>query len=375
VTPARTYRFGFVLSTAAGNLTRYLNLRKYAELDPEVECVWAPNPGDLDPDPFRPLSPALRKRLVAMRLARPALRQLSRLDAIMFHGFEPYAFTALRSLVARRPLLVWSRDDPPTADPRFWEHYGVLGRSTRRARLRWAIDAWCARRAALLFPFSRWAAEGLVAGCHVPREKVHLLHVGVDLQLWPHARVDAGGGGHPRILFVGGDFARKGGDLLLDVFERRFAGGAELHLVTNQPPPSLPARVFVHAGLVPNDPRLRPLYAEADLFVLPTRADFSPNVILEAMATGIPVIASRLCGIPDMVHDGETGFLVPPDDGAALAERIETLLRDPEMRRRMGVQGRALAEREFSAAVNVPRILALMKSAVDSALPWPRRSA
>lgn len=172
-------------------------------------------------------------------------------------------------------------------------------------------------------------------------------------------------GCRPRILFVGSDFTRKGGDLLLEVFRERLSARADLHLVTGKLSNPLPANTFLHNGLIPNDARLRDLFAQADLFVLPTRADLSPNVVLEAMATGIPVVATRVGAISEMVRDGETGFLVRPNDGAALAERIETVLSDPDRRRQMGSCARRIAERAFSAGVNVPRILVLMKQAAD----------
>ena len=108
------------------------------------------------------------------------------------------------------------------------------------------------------------------------------------------------------------------------------------------------------------------LYAEADLFVLPTRADVSNSVDHESIKTKRPVIATRMGGIPDIVRDGETGLLIDPDDGAALGQAMETLLADPALRRRMGAAGRAAAERDFSAAVNVPLILNAMKQAVDA---------
>jgi glycosyltransferase involved in cell wall biosynthesis len=351
------YRFGFVLSTGAGNRTRYLNLRKYAERDPEVECTWATNPGVANQG-------SLRARVETLRLAAPVLRALDRLDAAVFHGFEPYAWAALRSLVARRPLLVWSQDDPPTRDPRFWLHYGLAERSRLRTELRYRVDRWCAGRVELFFPYTRWAAEALTRDCGIAEEKVHALHVGVDLEAWP--RVGARGEGHrPRVLFVGGDFRRKGGDLLVEVFRRRFAGRAELHLVTAAAPPSLPADVFVHLDLQPNQQGLTKLFAQADVFVLPTRGDLSPFVVLEAMASGLPVVATAITSVPEMVQEGETGFLVAPDDGEALAARIEQLLGDPELRRRMGERGRARVEAEYSAAVTVPRMLARMKRAVD----------
>ena len=126
-----------------------------------MECVWAPNPGYVEPDRFAWAPPILRQRLMVMRLARPVLRELATFDAVMFHAFEPYALASLRSLLARRPVIVWSQDDPPTKDPRFWEDYGLVERPAWRARLRFTVDGFCARRAALLVPFSPWAAARL----------------------------------------------------------------------------------------------------------------------------------------------------------------------------------------------------------------------
>jgi len=353
------YRFGFVLSTGAGNRTRYLNLRKYAERDPSVECVWATNPGVADQG-------SLRARVETLRLARPVLDDLGRLDAVVFHAFEPYAWTALRSLVARRPLLVWSQDDPPTRDPRYWQHYGLVDRASWRTALRYRIDRWCAGRVELFFPFSRWAGNVLIGDCGVAADKVHPVHVGVDLEQWP--RVPARREGHrPRLLFVGGAFERKGGDLLVETFRRHFTGRAELHLVTPAAREGLPPGVHVHRDLQPNEGRLARLYAEADIFVLPTHSDFSPFVVLEAMASGLPVVATDVTALPEMVRDGEAGFIVAPSDGEALAARIDRLLGDAELRRRMGDRGRARVEEAYSSAVSVPRMLARMKEAVDRA--------
>jgi glycosyltransferase involved in cell wall biosynthesis len=363
------YRFGFVLTTGAGNYTRYVNLRRYAEHDPEIECAWAIDPGRSDPEPTRRASENLRRRFARLRLAAPVLRKLRRFDAVMFHTFEPYVLAALRSMVARRPLLVWSRDDPPTMDPGFWRHYGLNSRTASRTRLRFALDVWCARRVALFFPFSHWAADILVGSCHVRPDQVHVLHVGIDLDLWPYVPREARPVGRPRILFVGADYVRKGGDLLVDVYRQRFARAAELHLVTKRAPRDLPPGVFVYDHLAPNDPLLRRLYADADVFVLPTRSDTSSFAIMEAMASGVPVVASRVGGIADIVREGESGFTVPPEDASLLADRIEVLLQSSDRRRRMGAQGRAVVERDLNSAVNVPRMLGLMKRAVDAGFP------
>ena len=70
-------------------------------------------------------------------------------------------------------------------------------------------------------------------------------------------------------------------------------------------------------------------------------------VLLEAAATGLPIIGSRVGGIPECILDGRTGFLVPERDERALAERMAELLDDPVKRRQLGIAGRALIERQF----------------------------
>ena len=81
--------------------------------------------------------------------------------------------------------------------------------------------------------------------------------------------------------------------------------------------------------------------------------------ILEAMAAGLPVIATRVGGIPELVADGETGLLVPPDDASQLAAAIERLAADPELRARQGAGGAARVAAEFSVDRAVRSTIAL----------------
>ena len=347
-------------------MTRYQNLRKYAERDPEVECVWAPVKHYLEPDPFAYLPDLLRSRAIVMREAAPVMHQAESLDAIMFHAFEPYVLSVLKFGKTQNPLLVWSQDNPPLSGRQAEPDYGgVHKRSAWRKRLRYLFDHWCLSRTGLFVAWSQWAGNILVKECGVPPDKVSMIHVGVDLELWPFLPQNPSL--RPQILFVGGDFERKGGDLLLKVYRDHFSANADLHLVTKQPPATLAPGVSVYTDLSANDPRLRQLYAQADLFVLPTRADVSSIVALEAMATGRAVISTRMGGIPDIVRDGVTGLLIDPGDEIGLANAMEALLSDPVRCRQMGIAGRAVVESDFSAAVSVPRILFAMKKAVDAA--------
>jgi len=108
------------------------------------------------------------------------------------------------------------------------------------------------------------------------------------------------------------------------------------------------------------------LMSAADVMVLPsvTTADGKregvPVALMEAMATGLPVVASASSGIPELVLDGRTGLLAPERDAAALAEALGRLCADASLRHRLGAAGREHVLREFSLATNVARLKALL---------------
>ena len=89
------------------------------------------------------------------------------------------------------------------------------------------------------------------------------------------------------------------------------------------------------------------LLAAADVFALSSRSEGAPLSVLEAMAAGLPVVASNVGGLPELVADGETGVLVPPEDPAALAAALDRLLGDAELRRTLGARGRDRVRERF----------------------------
>jgi glycosyltransferase involved in cell wall biosynthesis len=93
---------------------------------------------------------------------------------------------------------------------------------------------------------------------------------------------------------------------------------------------------------------VRPYYAMADVFVLPSHSEGSPNVLLEAMAAGCASVATRVGGVPETVTHEKTALVVPPCDPAAMAEAIRRLLDDPALCSRMGAEAKRVAESEFS---------------------------
>jgi glycosyltransferase involved in cell wall biosynthesis len=93
---------------------------------------------------------------------------------------------------------------------------------------------------------------------------------------------------------------------------------------------------------------LTPYYEAADVVAIPSLSEGSPNVLLEAMAFGVPVVATRVGGIPEIVNDGETALLVPAQDPGAMAAAIERLLSDPVTASTLAGQARRKVETDYS---------------------------
>ncbi|HEY7530522.1 MAG TPA: glycosyltransferase family 4 protein, partial [Gemmatimonadota bacterium] len=126
-------------------------------------------------------------------------------------------------------------------------------------------------------------------------------------------------------------------------------------------------------GTVPHE-AMPGLHAAADVFLLPSRrtptwAENFPNAALEAMAAGRPVVAGDVGGLPEIVAEGETGFLVDPEDPAALAAALARLLADPALARRMGEAARARAEREFDLRRTARAFYRVLQSVSSRPLP------
>ncbi|MBK7947565.1 MAG: glycosyltransferase [Deltaproteobacteria bacterium] len=104
------------------------------------------------------------------------------------------------------------------------------------------------------------------------------------------------------------------------------------------------------------------LLEAADVFVQPSRSEGLPLAVLEAMAAGLPVVATRVGGMGEAVVDGETGMLVGAERPDELARALRSLLEDDALRRRMGIEARARAEAEFSVETMARRYVELFRS-------------
>lgn len=187
----------------------------------------------------------------------------------------------------------------------------------------------------------------------VPAHKVAVVRNGLDLRMFQTPRVRSS---HRRVIVVANLRRVKGLDVLVDAASqvvRRFPD-ARFQLVGSGPElGSITARAAA-AGLgdrlaclgarddVPS------LLAESDIFVLPSRSESLPNSVLEAMASGLPIVASAVGGIPEVIEDGRTGVLVPAGDPHALAEALGRVMADASFASRLGAAARAEAEARYS---------------------------
>ena len=190
----------------------------------------------------------------------------------------------------------------------------------------------------------------------VPPERVHALALGADLQLFTPDDGRGEAPAEPRaftFLFSGASIGRKGFDLLLEAFARiaaaepatclRIVGprGDAAHLLDRLPEEAR-ARLAV-VGPVPQATLAAELRG-ADLVVLPSRHDSYGMAVAEALACGVPVLVSSMVGAKDLVRSGETGWVVPVGDGAALAERMLWCARHPAAVRALRPACRRAAE-------------------------------
>ena len=107
------------------------------------------------------------------------------------------------------------------------------------------------------------------------------------------------------------------------------------------------------------------VYARGTVGVLPSLEEAFGLPLAEAMASGLPTVATRVGGMPELVVDGETGLLVPPDDAGALADALVRLLEDPALASRLGAGGRARAVERFSWDAVAERALSLYQPLID----------
>jgi glycosyltransferase involved in cell wall biosynthesis len=297
------------------------------------------------------------------------------------HG-SYFSHSALPVLSRRRPV-VWRLSDmwaftghvAYSYDCERWRHgcgscpylteYPALSRDTTAFLWRWKNEVYRRSKLTIVAP-SRWIERAASQSPLLSRFPIRWIPNGVDLQRFrpverAEARMRLGlPPDGPQVLFSAPDVSdrRKGGAVLNEALERLH--DLEFGLIVagaNETPPF--PRSFRSLLHLTDEDEIALSYAAADVFVLPTLAENLPNAAIESIACGTPVVSFDVGGMPDAVRHMETGYLAKLADADALAEGIRTLLVDEELRRRLSVNCREVAEREFSTDVEARRFVEL----------------
>ena len=210
-------------------------------------------------------------------------------------------------------------------------------------------------RAPVVLAMNEWTERSIRQ--LAPRARVQRHHPGIDLERFHPAEREPRDA--LRVVFVGARFAAKGGHDLLDALGERLGRDVEADLVTGDDVPARPG-VRVHR-LSGSDPELARLYQQADLFCLPTYGDSNPWVLLEAMASGAPVISTDMAAIPELLDRGGAGIVIQPGDRDALRRSLTELLDNEERRRELGQRGLEHVREHYDAARQVPVLLDLLR--------------
>ncbi len=198
-----------------------------------------------------------------------------------------------------------------------------------------------------------------------------LVENGVEIERFhgaaPALRLELGRGAGRVVGFVGRMVAAKGGALLLEAAKSVLAALPDTTFVLVGGGPArgeweaMAARLGIAGNVVFAGVRrdMPGVYASFDVMALPSYEENMPMCLLEAMAAGVPVIATRVGAVPKLIVPEQTGVLIEPGDAAGLAAAILRLLRDREEACRLGANGEAHAVRTFSAAATARRYAAL----------------
>ena len=312
------------------------------------------------------------KPLASLTFTLAALALIARLDPDLIHAHElisPATTAVLAKQLFGKPVVATVHGSGLSSDVlRLKRRF--LGRSRLRI-LRREIDAFCVISAVI---DSELAAEGVSAQKRIP------IPNGVDVEhfapLAPERKaalrsrlalsVDA-----PLVIFVGRLAPEKRVDLLIGLWDsvREAVPGARL-LILGSGPEEAGLKQKASDGILflGSQPDVTPYLQAADLFVLPSAAEGLSLALLEALACGLPVIATSVGGNPEVIRHLETGWLVPPNDPGTLAEAIVTLLEDEKLQGKLRENARAHAVRNYSLVTMADRLLDLYRQVLEGGL-------
>lgn len=219
-------------------------------------------------------------------------------------------------------------------------------------------------------------------------DKLHVVHCGVDTNIYQPVESHASSAKGFNLLTVGRIAPVKAHEVLLRAMAELVRRGRQVTCtIVGDGPERARAEQLAKAleidtavnfaGYVDQD-RIQQFYDRANAFVLPSFAEGVPVVLMEAMAKALPVVATRIAGIPELIDDGRTGLLVTPARLGELADAIETLIDDPELCLRLGRAARIEIENHFNVTAIGRQIRSLLEQSgllVESECTHPASAA
>lgn len=307
---------------------------------------------DLDLQPFR--YQLAQSTWVRSRLARCAD------DFDVLHLYTQNVALLSARILRSRPTVI-STDATGTSNAYRIPYRYPTRHTASRVRLMRRFEDPALRAATVIVAQSEWAAKSLRDEYGVADDRIRVIPFGITIP-GPVRRTEPVG--LPEVTFTGTSLGRKGGLMLLEAYDSYLRGRVALNLITRDKVEARPG-VTVYADLSPGDPRLEQILARTAVFAFPSTMDTFGYAVLEAMAAGIAVVASPTAAVPEIVVDGETGLLVPPNP-SAFAEAILRLVDDERTRTEMGDAGRTRVEDRFDARITTGALLSVIEAARES---------
>ena len=379
--------------TARHFLMPLMRAQREAGFDVRLACAPGPFIPEITEEGFHvyPIPFQRSMNVLAHTVAYRRLRALlRRLRPMVVHTHTPVASLIARPAARRAgtPVVVYTAHG-------FYFH-DAMQPAMRRTHI--LLERIAQHWADFLFTQSSEDLRTAVAEKIAPADRAEAIGNGVDVErfapeqfapeLLDRKRRELGLTGHGPVIVMIGRLVREKGYLeLLEAFARvrpafpdatLLAIGEALPSDHDDSADQIRARVralgleenVIFAGRRADVPAL---LAIGDLFVLPSWREGMPRSVIEAMAAGLPVVATDIRGCREEVIVGKTGLLVPPRDAEALARALATLLEDEELRRRMGAAGRERAATYFDERVVIDRQMRTLRRLFSERnLPWPR---
>lgn len=338
------------------------------ELGYRMICAYLHPPGDPGFDVLRANAQSLDAPLVSIpdrgpwdwRVLRKLLQLCRREQVAIYHGHD-YKSNLLGVLLKRfRPMRL-------VTTAHGWVKH------TSRTPLYYRIDRWCLPRYEKVICVS----PDLVQACRgagVPENRCLLLENGIDLATYRRTKFvseakSALGFDPDRLLVgaVGRLSPEKGFDILIDAIAQLRAAGFPVQLVVvGEGDDRARLQAKIDALDLNSDCQLagfqtepKRFYEAMDLFALSSLREGLPNVLLEAMALGVPCVATRIAGVPRLIQDGDNGRLVEPNDVRMLAGAIRDLVGDAGERQRLGLAGQATVAEHYSFSRRMQKLAAI----------------